>query len=405
MDDNAPMGSSQQAGIESLGIAVPDAYVDLADLATARGVEPAKYIAGLGVTRMAIPSVREDAVTLAARAGERALASGAVDPSTIGLLIVGTETGVDHSKPVASFVQGLLGISRSARVFETKHACYGATAALQMALDWVRSGSARGKKALVIGADVARYGLGTPGEPTQGAGAVALVVSDSPAILAVDAGLYGVASEDVLDFWRPLYSKDAFVDGHYSVTCYLAALAGAFEDYRKSAGADASERRFTDRFDALVYHVPYGKMARKAHQHLRRCDGDDDPDASFDRLVAPSLVFPSLVGNCYAASLYLAFASLVAHADRDLAGRRVALFSYGSGYCAELFSGTVGADARARVRGLAFDETLASRRKLAIAEYEEIMRAREDQDRVARVDGGEGFRLLGVEQHKRVYAR
>lgn len=399
------MESPRAAGIESIGIAVPDAYVDLADLAAARGVEPAKYIAGLGVTRMAIPSVREDAVTLAARAGERALASGAIDPASIGLLIVGTETGVDHSKPVASFVQGLLGVSRSARVFETKHACYAATAALQMALDWVRSGSARGKKALVIGADVARYGLRTPGEPTQGAGAAALVVSDSPAILAVDAGLSGVASEDVLDFWRPLYSKDAFVDGHYSVSCYLAALEGAFVDYRRSAGADGSAAGFTDRFDAIVYHVPYGKMARKAHQHLRRCDGDADPDASFDRMVAPSLVYPSLVGNCYAASLYLAFASLLAHSERDLAGRSVALFSYGSGYCGELFSGTVAEGARERVRALAFDASLAARRRLPIAEYEELMRAREDQDRMPRSDDGEGIRLLGVEQHKRVYAR
>ena len=29
------------------------------------------------------------------------------------------------------------------------------------------------------------------------------------------------------DFWRPLYSKDAIVDGQYSVTCYLDALEGA----------------------------------------------------------------------------------------------------------------------------------------------------------------------------------
>src|SRR5208282_2788774 len=109
------------------------------------------------------------------------------------------------------------------------------TAGLQNALDWIRSGSARGKKALVIGSDIARYGLRTPGEPTQGAGAVALVVGESPRLVAFD-GLVGTFARDVFDFWRPLYSKDAVVDGHYSVKCYLESLEGAYKAYRELDG-------------------------------------------------------------------------------------------------------------------------------------------------------------------------
>ncbi|HZH17686.1 MAG TPA: hydroxymethylglutaryl-CoA synthase, partial [Archangium sp.] len=151
-----------QAGLESLGIAVPPTYVELAELAKARGVAPGKYVDGLGVTRMAVPLVEEDTVTLAARAARMAMEAAGCSPEDVGMLVVGTETAVDHSKPVSSYVQGLLGLSTRCRVFETKHACYGGTAALLLAMDWVRSGSAQGKKALIICSDIARYGVGTP---------------------------------------------------------------------------------------------------------------------------------------------------------------------------------------------------------------------------------------------------
>ena len=164
-----------------------------------------KILDGLGTHIMGVAMPDEDTVTLAARAGRMALESAKVSPEDIGMLVVGTETAVDHSKPVSSFVQGLLGIGQRSRVFETKHACYGGTAALQLSLDWVRSGSARGKKALIICSDIARYGLHTPGEPTQGAGAVALLVSETPSLLALDAGTTGLCAIDVHDFWRPLY--------------------------------------------------------------------------------------------------------------------------------------------------------------------------------------------------------
>lgn len=397
-----------QAGLESLGVAVPPTYVELAELAQARGVAPGKYVEGLGVTRMAIPLLEEDTVTLAARAARMALEAAGCSPAELGLLVVGTETAVDHSKPVSSYVQGLLGVPSTCRIFETKHACYGGTAAMQLALDWVRSGSARGKKALIICSDIARYGLNTPGEPTQGAGAVALLVSDRPRLLAFEAGRYGVCSKDVMDFWRPLYSKDAMVDGHYSVQCYLDALEGAYRAYKEAAGdAQQGAGLYSDRFGALAYHVPYGKMARKAHRQLRAVDGDADPDSSFERLVAPSLVLPAQVGNIYTGSLYLALASLLSESPEDLTGRRVGLLSYGSGCCAEFFSGVVQPEAQARVKALGLRAMLEQRRKLGLAEYEEIMRAREglDERPAAEAQGGADFRYLGVKEHKRVYAR
>lgn len=394
---------SRSVGIDSIGVAFPAQYLELADLAEARGVAPSKFVDGLGIRRMAVPAQDEDTVTLAARAAREALQHASSSGEDVGLLAVGTETAVDHSKPVASFVQGLLGLPRAMRVFETKHACYGGTAALQLALDWIRSGSARGKKALVICSDIARYGVRTAGEPTQGAGAVALLLSENPRILQLDAGQSGVFAQDVNDFWRPLYSKDAVVDGHYSVKCYLEALEGAYRDYQSLTGP-ASEGFFSDRFAALAYHVPYGKMAVKAHRHLRGLDGDPTPEASFDRLVGASLRFPSEIGNVYTGSLYLALTSLLATSGTELEGQRVGLFSYGSGSCAEFFSGTVCAGAIARMQSLRIAERLAARRKLTVDEYEAIMAARERMDsRAPEAAAPAPFQYLGVEEHRRTY--
>jgi hydroxymethylglutaryl-CoA synthase len=316
-------------------------------------------------------------------------------------------------------VQGLLGLPRACRVFETKHACYGATAGVQNALDWIRAGSNDGKKALVIGADIARYGLRTPGEPTQGAGAVAMVLSESPRLIAFDRGLVGTYANDVLDFWRPLYSKDAVVDGHYSVSCYLDALEGAYRAYREKAeragssaptASAAKHAFFSDRFAAIAYHVPYGKMATKAHRHLRGIDGDSVA-ATYAEQVAPSLVYPRQIGNIYTGSLYLALASTLAEDPRDLAGKSIALFSYGSGSCAEFWSGTVQIGAQARVRSSGWAKLIDAQRRLEISEYEEILKAREAIDTrahqadAAHVDGnGADARFLGVAEHRRMYS-
>lgn len=255
-----------------MAVAIPRRYIALADLANARHVDPAKYTQGLGALEMAIADPSEDTVSLAAEAGRRALANAGLDPKQLGMLVVGTETGVDHSKPVASFVHGLLDLPRAMRVYDTQHACYGGTAGLWAAVEWIASGAARGRSALVICSDIARYGIGTAGEPTQGAGAVAMVVSENPAMLAFDVGISGASSTHVHDFWRPLGHRVAEVDGHYSVQCYLDALAGAYRGWKEralEAGLVDTRSLASEQLARICYHVPFCKMAKKAHVQVR----------------------------------------------------------------------------------------------------------------------------------------
>jgi hydroxymethylglutaryl-CoA synthase len=392
-------------GIDAIGFAVPEGYVDMVDLAAARGIPAGKYTEGLGVSKMAVAAAHEDPVALAANAARRMLIRAGVSPSTVGLCVVGTETAVDHSKPIAAYLHRLLELPERCRVFEAKHACFGGTAGLMGAIDWIASGSARGRSALVICADIARYALNSAGEPTQGAGAVAMLISENPRLVAIEPGLSGSYAKDVNDFWRPLYSKEAVVDGHHSVQCYLDAVAGAYQAFKEAAremgyGESNPVRR--------CYHVPYGKMAKKAHRHLMQIEGktEADADASYQAEVAPSLRIPSQVGNIYTGSLYMALASLLDSEAKAIEGQQVGMFSYGSGCCAEYFVGKVVPGAGAFMQKLAVADGLENRRRYTVAEYEAIRAKDADVDRRPVDPAGSPSGVVhfaGVEGDRRVY--
>lgn len=402
-------------GLDALAFAGPAGFVEMTDLAEARGVDPGKYLSGLGQRRMAIASPCEDTVTMAADAAASALHGFDIDPAEIGTLIVGTETGVDHSKPVAVYVHELLGLDQRCRTFETKHACYGAMAGLTASIDWIGSGRARGRKALVIASDIARYGLNTAGEPTQGAGAVAMVVSGSPRLLSIDPISIGDYTRQVMDFWRPLYSKYAFADGHYSIQCYLDALTGA----RADAVGDRTD--LLDELAACLYHVPFVKMAFKAHQRQLEIErggplSKDHTESwrmltdSYQRLAAPWLGLNAEIGNIYTGSLFLALIDLLRQAAESLAGRDVSLFSYGSGCGATFCLGRIGEEAARWREALDPAEQLAARRRLSIEEYEALIEATEQADTAEQLDPARfglngGLYYVGTRDHCRQYSR
>lgn len=381
----------KQVGIESIGLYVPRYYVDLERLAQARGVETSKYVVGLGQERMGVPPPDEDVVTMGANAAHEALAS--VDSSRIDTLMFATESGIDQSKAAAIYVHHLLGLPSNCKSFEIKQACCGSTAALQMALAFVAQRPDR--KVLIIASDVARYGLATAGEPTQGAGAIALVISAQPRILALDME-WGSYTEDVMDFWRPNYLDEALVDGKYSIKVYLKALAESWKQYAQDSG-----RAFTDH-NRFCYHLPFTRMAEKAHQQLAKLN--NQPVAA--EHIEASLHYNRQIGNSYTASLYIGLASLLETSDADLTGHRVGLFSYGSGCMAAYFSGTVLPGYRDHIRTDRMQELMHERVSLSMDEYEAfyLHELPRDGSRYQTEPHRTGpFRLAGVEGHKRLY--
>ena len=193
-------------GIDSLAFYTSRYVLDLATLAAARGIDPEKYYSGLGQQMMSVPPPGEDIVTMGANAALQALQD--IDLNSIEMLLFATESGIDQSKAAGIYVHALLGLPARCRVVEFKQACYSGTAALQLALPFLRENPE--KKILLIASDIARYGLNTPGESSQGCGAVAMVLSAAPRIMAFDPH-YGVITDNVMDFWRPNYLQEALV--------------------------------------------------------------------------------------------------------------------------------------------------------------------------------------------------
>jgi len=382
-------------GIDRLSFYCPAYALDLRRLAEARGVDPDKYLSGLGQETMAVAPPDEDIVTMAASAALPIVEADGADD--FDWILVATETGVDQSKAAATFVHGLLELPSTCSALELKQACYSATAALHMACAWV---AARPDRAvLIVASDIARYELCNPGEPTQGAGAVAMRITARPRVLEIDP-FRGVHADDVFDFWRPNYREEALVDGQYSTRMYLAALTAAWERYGAASGLDWTA------FRRQCFHLPFTRMAEKAMLHLQRTARW--PSEGFRDRIADGLAYNRHTGNTYAASLYESLTCLLETAAEDLAGARVGLFSYGSGCTAEFFSGVVRPGYREVLRAEAHRRQLADRVALDYRQYEDIVRLPLPKD------GGEHvfaqyrtgpFRFAGLSQHKRVYER
>lgn len=357
-----------RAGISAFGVKLPALALPVAELARLRGVEPAKYTLGLGCGRMALCAPGQGVADLATEAARRALAHWRGDRDSIGLLAVGSESALDMSRPLSAWVAEGLGLGGAIRSYEVKHACYGGTLALRQAAEWVRSGAARGRAALVIAADVALYAPGDPGEPTQGGGAVAMIVDAEARIAEVAVDSY-TFSEPAFDFWRPVGEKYPRVDGKFSLECYQKAAESCF----RQAYGEATPQDF-GHLAACAFHVPFPKMVKKAVQHLGAAFGwnEADTEAFFAAKVEPTLGLNRQVGNAYTASLWLSVADILRGRAE---GQKIAAFSYGSGYGAELFELEAGPAARAAEWSVDLEADLATRRIITAEEYLELRSA------------------------------
>lgn len=311
------LNNKAAVGIDDMSAYIPKLYLPIETLADKRQLEYAKLNKGLGLTAMSFPDAHEDVATMAANAILDLILRNGIIPSRIGRIYIGTESSLDGSKPMASYVLDMLTqyFSRqygpdcflNCDVVDMTFACIGAVDALQNTLDWVRGGD--GRIGIVAGSDVAKYEMGSGGEYTQGAGSVALLVKQQPRLIAIDEH-WGVATRSVHDFFKPLrtVSKHELVeevlrlagaaltpedvlsrldnslegqgildsqesritlhketpvfDGPYSNLCYQNRIWEALRHYANEAGLSA-DAPITDDWHRLVFHLPYAYQARR----------------------------------------------------------------------------------------------------------------------------------------------
>lgn len=392
--------NTPKVGIDRITFATPNCYLSMKDLAIARGIDPNKFTIGIGQSQQAVPPNHQDIVTLGAQAALPLMPY--IDSNRLKMVIVGTESGVDASKSSALYIHKLLNLSSWVRCVEVKEACYGGTAALMMARDYVLTHP--GAQVLVIAADIARYGVGTPGEVTQGAGAVAMLVSENPRVLQINNDSV-VKSAEIQDFWRPVYQSTALARGKFSTEQYIRMFCDVWQRY--SAENDCN---FND-FEAICFHLPYTKMGLKAlRAGLEENSGASLTGDTHEHLLAryqDSTQYSRRIGNIYTGSLYLGLISLLdydyfrnscdssepacdspevscdsssaansnespLHLSPLLPGQKIGLFSYGSGAVAEFFSATLVPDWRSALFSNQHLKSLNNRTQLSVSQYEEM---------------------------------
>ena len=423
------------AGIDDISIYIPRLYLDASDFAKARGLDPEKLERGLGIGQMAIVDTNQDPACLAANACLRVMQKNKLTPDKIGRLYVATESAFDESKAMNSYVIGMLEQVYGKDTFghcggiECKFACVSGSYALYDNTNWIRAGEAEDKYALVVVSDIAKYDLGSSGEVTQGAGAVAMLLNDNPRLLSFDPKVTSTSIKNEYDFYRPFGKETPIVHGQYSNLLYLIQVKNALIDYKrrvKETGLIKLKEGETilDHVDYLNMHLPYSNMGKKALAYLVRHEWRDLPrwkkiieeigmeepipkdprgtiesvledaefmanDHQFTKLftstkmyaelyeskLASSLIASKMIGNLYTASLYLGFRSSLEFEYQkgiDLEGKRVGFCSYGSGASAMIFSGVIQPEYDQVVKDMNLEAELGPRTKLSLDEYEEL---------------------------------
>lgn len=388
-----------KTGIDAIAFYTSPFYLDLHTLAEKRNTEYEKFKEGIGIEKIGIPAPDEDIITMAANAAATVLADS--DPDSVGTLLFATESGIDQSKSAAVFVHDLLGLSHHCRVAELKQACYASTAALQAACAIAARNPE--KSVLVISADIARYELNTPGEATQGCGAVAMIVKADPRLMVIDekSGCYCAST---WDFWRPNYCSNPLLDGKFSMINYVKTAKESWKELESVSGIKFDE------VDAFCYHLPFSSMGLKAHTKLAKETGSAKSREELEKQLEPTLRYCRQIGNCYSASAYFSLCSLLDNSEKDLTDRKIAVFSYGSGCAGEFFTATPVKGYKERLYTSLHQSMLASRKEIDFETYLEYYKA---GDILAETSGNiscpavttGNFRFSGIKNHCRMYEK
>ncbi len=368
-------------GIEAMNVFGGIAYLDVEEMAEHRRLDTQRF-ENLMMKEKTVALPYEDPVTFGVNAAKPIVdALSEEEKNRIELLITCTESGIDFGKSMSTYIHDYLGLNRNCRLFELKNACYSGTAGFQMAVSFILSQTSPGAKALVVTSDLARFIMAEGGdaltedwsfaEPSSGAGAVAILVSESPYVFQADVGANGYYGYEVMDTCRPAPDSEAG-DSDLSLMSYLDCCEQSYAEYcKRVSGTD-----YRNTFHYLAFHTPFGGMIKGAHRSMMRkmtkADASETEE-DFDRRVMPGLIYCQRVGNIMGGTVFLSLVSTIDNGIFD-SPKRIGCFSYGSGCCSEFYSGVATPQGQKLQRGHEIEEQLNRRYRLSMYEYEDLLR-------------------------------
>ncbi|MFN8325567.1 MAG: hydroxymethylglutaryl-CoA synthase [Flavobacteriaceae bacterium] len=412
-----------KVGIDSIAFDIPKIYLPIATLAENRNIEADKLVKGLGLHKMSFLDVHQDVVTMASNAALKLIQQEKLNPQEVNRIYIGTESGVDSSKPVGSYVlsnlEQIFGDRsfKNCDVVDLTFACIGAVDALQNCLDYIRVNP--DKKAIVFASDNAKYDLNSTGEYTQGAGSIAMLISANPRILSFSKEV-GVATEGVFDFFKPrrnftkeeifqtennpewngvleneinIYKEQPVFDGQYSNQCYISRITEAYEHYKEESH---QKGKLYEKWSAILMHLPYCFQGRRTFieifanensELLESQSGENHKEkikalakspeylSLVNQYILPSEMASGQIGNIYTGSIFLGLLSTLCYYFKNeinIYNTTFGFIAYGSGSKAKVFEAIVEENWKAVIDKVKLFETLEQATAIDFSTYENL---------------------------------
>ncbi len=416
---------SMNPGIDALAFDVAPLHLPIASLASQRNIEAEKLEKGLGLLKMTLPDVYQDPVVFGANALTKLIAQNEINLSEVARIYVGTESSIDSSKPIASFLIQLMeqkfgeNCLAHCDVVDFTFACIGGVDAMQNCLDFVRMNP--DQKTIVVTTDIAKYDLESTGEYTQGAGATALIISTNPRIISFDAN-WATSSKGVFDFFKPYRSrskkeitghdhnepwlgqleaeieihKDQPVfDGQYSNQCYMDRTKAAYFTFKSKAGISDS---LYNSWSQIIMHLPYAFQGRRMLSEIYALDASEpllsgtesgadyqnklkevSKSEAYKQFVVEKLQdaeqASSIIGNLYTGSIFMGLLSALTQAQLrgdEISGQKFGFMAYGSGSKSKVFEGVIQTGWQAQIEKSQLFTVLANSQELEFDTYEKL---------------------------------
>lgn len=414
-----------KTGIDAIAFDIAKIHLPIKTLANARNIEPEKLEKGLGLIKMTLPDVSQDAVVFGANALTKLIQDNDINLSEISRIYIGTESGIDSSKPIASFLLALIeekfgenSLSECDAVDFT-FACIGGVDALQNCLDFIRLNP--NKKAIVVTTDIAKYDLNSTGEYTQGAGALAMLVTSNPRIIAFDNN-WATNTKGLFDFFKPyrtiskseitgnfnnepwfdnleseieIHKEQPVFDGQYSNQCYMDRTRNAYFSFKKLKN---TEENIYDSWESIIMHLPYSFQGRRMLSEIYILDaktkilsGNEDVSEYQNKLkevskseeyknfvnqkLLPAELASSLIGNLYTGSIFMGLLSTLAHfydSEKEISGKNFGFLAYGSGSKSKVFEGQIQEGWKEQLSKVKLFETLKDSQEIDFETYEKL---------------------------------
>lgn len=414
-----------KTGIDALSFDIAKLHLPIKTLAKSRNIEPEKLENGLGLLKMTLPDIHQDAVVFGANALTKLIIEQEVNLQDVARIYVGTESSIDSSKPISSFLLALMeekfGENSLAQcdVVDFTFACIAGVDAIQNCLDFIKLNP--DKKAIVVTTDIAKYDLNSGGEYTQGAGALAILLSSNPRIIAFDNN-WATSTKGVFDFFKPyrtiskkeiekndnndpwfdnleseieIHKEQPVFDGQYSNQCYMDRTRAAYFNLKKMK---QTHNTLYHSWESIIMHLPYAFQGRRMLTEIYALDstpitltGNEAAVEYQNKLkeisktpeyknfiqqkLLPAEIASSLIGNLYTGSIFMGLLSTLMHfydTEKEIAGATFGFLAYGSGSKSKVFEGTIQQDWKLALADTNLFQTLAKSTPIDFITYEKL---------------------------------